>query len=133
MKKIPPLILTFLLIPILSWGWTVYQPTPVFSNGFTVTNGKVSFPVKQVSANYTAGDDYIIYANASAGAITISLPPAADNIGVVYTIKKVDNSLNVVTIDPNGSETIDGGLTYTISNPNEAITIQSDGSNWSII
>jgi hypothetical protein len=37
---------------------------------------------------------------------------------------------NTLTIDPDGSETINGSSTYAITNNNATVTIQSDGSNW---
>jgi hypothetical protein len=38
-----------------------------------------------------------------------------------------------VTLDPNGSQTIDGDLTFVISTQYEAIEIESDGANWWVI
>jgi hypothetical protein len=69
--------------------------------------------------------------NSSSGAVTVTLPAAATvSDGFDVTIKKTDSSGNAVTIDPNGSETIDGASTLDISNENEAFIIYTDGSNW---
>jgi len=38
-----------------------------------------------------------------------------------------------VTIDGNGTETIDGSLTYTLEIQYKYVTVQSDGANWVII
>ncbi len=65
--------------------------------------------------------------------VTISLPAAADVSGHIYFIKKTDSSGNDVTVDPNGSETIDGETTYVLEDQYDSIVIQSDGSNWHII
>jgi len=56
--------------------------------------------------NYTAAGYTVIYVDASAGAVTITLPTAADNSGRYYYIKKVDGSRNKVTVA--SSELIDG-------------------------
>ena len=76
--------------------------------------------------------------NAS-GNVTITLPTAAssynntDGIGRTYRIKKIDADADIVTIDGNGSETIDGYLTPDLTAQNESIDIQSDGSNWHVL
>jgi len=77
--------------------------------------------------------DYTILCDCSSGAITINLPAANTCSGKIYNIKKIDSSVNTVTIDGDGSETIDDELTQTIVNQNTILTLQSDGSNWSII
>ena len=52
--------------------------------------------------------------NAVGGNMTINLPAAIGN-GRLVTIKKIDASGNTVTIDGNGSETIDGATTYVLA------------------
>jgi len=75
--------------------------------------------------------DSIILADASGGAFTVTLPPAAVNN--VFTIKKVDASGNLVTIDGDGEETIDGDLTVALSAQYESLTLVTDGSNWFVV
>lgn len=80
----------------------------------------------------TSADD-IVLCNAAA-AFTLTLPPAASNAGKVLELKKTDASLaNLVTIDGNGSETIDGALTTTLATQYEAIIIVCDGTGWNIV
>lgn len=67
------------------------------------------------------------------GSYTVTLPPASSNTNRLYTIKNIDVDGDVITIDGNGSETIDGATTFDLSAYNEAVTIASDGSNWFII
>ena len=38
-----------------------------------------------------------------------------------------------VTIDPSGSETVNGSSTKTLTSQYETVTIISDGSNWLIV
>jgi hypothetical protein len=82
------------------------------------------------SATYTAGNEYIIHANASAAPIVITLPTASTASGRTYHIKKTDSSANTVTIDPSGTETIDGAATYVILTQYESVMMVSDATNW---
>ncbi len=77
--------------------------------------------------------DYTVLANAVGGAITLNLPTAVGITGRIYVIKKIDAGASIITVDANGSETIDGALTQTIANQWESIMIQSDGANWVVI
>src|SRR4030067_1035165 len=87
--------------------------------------------VASITADYTATlNDDTILANATAGAVTVSLPTAVGNTGKKFVIKKIDSSANTVTVDPNGSETIDGQATAGILAQDNAIICQSDGANW---
>lgn len=73
------------------------------------------------------------FVDASGAPRTITLPPASSVTGRIYTVKKVDASANAVTIDPTGTETIDGASTATISGQYDSLTMQSDGTRWWII
>jgi hypothetical protein len=89
--------------------------------------------ITALSANTTldATHDHIA-ATAGAGGITLTLPAAASSNGFIYTIKKVDSAVGVVTVDGNASETIDGSLTYLLSNQYQFVTISCDGSTWHV-
>lgn len=85
------------------------------------------------SAAYTATvDDDVIECDASGGAFSVTLPPAASSAGVKLYIKKTDVSGNAVTIDGNASETIDGVTTKALSSQYASYTIICNGSSWSI-
>jgi hypothetical protein len=76
----------------------------------------------------TTDDDYILV-DATTGDVIITLYPAADSKAPL-TIKRIDTvSTNTVTVDANGSETIDGQLTVTIS-VGGATQLVSDGTQW---
>ncbi len=90
------------------------------------------------TATYTvAGGDYLLGVTYTAtGAVTINLPAAATvGAGAMFVIKDEGGSasLNNITIDPNGTEQIDGQATYTINTDGGSVTIYTDGSNWFII
>jgi len=98
------------------------------------TAGATSAPISTKTSSYvmTTADGTIL-ADATSGAITITLPAAASAAETIFTIKKKDVTSNIVTVDANGAELIDGSTTYDLSTQYEAIKIQSDGSAWWII
>ena len=88
----------------------------------------------QYSTNQTVNDDIDIYLmDATSGNLTVTLPTANSAVGRDIDIKKIDSSANTVTIDGNGSETIDGNSGIVISSQHNSLTMVSDGSNWFII
>ena len=68
----------------------------------------------------------------SSNDITDNLLAAALWTGKTLNIKKT-SSLNKVTINPDGSELIDGSATFEFFNDNESITIMSDGTGIHIV
>ena len=65
---------------------------------------------------------------------TVNLPAVSGTAGKSYIIKHSTTSTGVVTIDGNGSETIDGSATNTdLDTANDCLTIFSTGSAWKII
>ena len=89
---------------------------------------------KTTTATLTASET-VVLADATTAAFTITLPTAASSTPrTIFYIKKIDATLaNLVTIDGNGSETIDGMLSITLAQRGEAVFLQSDGTNWRII
>ncbi len=108
----------------------------VLKAGDTMT-GALAMPIVTkafADTGYTLTiSDYTVLANAVGGAITLNLPTAVGITGRIYVIKKIDATVNAITIDASSSQTIDGDLTRLIYNQYEAVTIQSDGSNWQVI
>ena len=85
-----------------------------------------------VSANYTAtlNDEYI--GVSSANAVTITLPTGVN--GRVYTIKdEYGQGSGKITIQPQLGQNIDGKATYTISVPNQSISVVFRASGWWLI
>lgn len=126
----------------LNWGLTadtnLYRSaanTLKTDDSLIISQG-LSVDVETVTAtSATLGiDDYIMLIDddTAGSTVTITLPVAAPQTGRVYHIKKLGTTANVI-IDGNASETIDGGLTATLTIQYESIQIVSDGSNWSII
>jgi len=70
--------------------------------------------------------------DAVGGAITINLTAAASSNGLRHKIKKLGTS-GIITIDANGSETIDGALTAVLTTQYEAVEIVCNGTEWFIL
>lgn len=82
-----------------------------------------------VATNYTVlNTDKIIQSTASG--VTITLPTAVGNTGRTYYVNNA--SSGDITLDANGTETINAELTQIIPQ-SSTIQIFSDGSNWWII
>jgi len=86
------------------------------------------------TANYTvttSDKDKFILCDATAGTITLTLPTAA-SAGSGFTIgaKKTDSSTNTIIIDANGAETIDGQLTYVLTQQHDGIDLVTNGTAW---
>ena len=102
--------------------------------------GGLALPIATKTADATLSlAEHTVLANAASGAITLALPTAASaynsttGVGQIYTIKKIDSSANTVTVDGNGSETIDGAATQVLAAQWAVVRIQSNGSAWYII
>jgi len=70
--------------------------------------------------------------DASGGSFIVTLPPAGSSTRVLF-FKKIDSSANTITIDADGSETIDGSTTAVLSTQWDAATIVSNGSQWLLL
>ena len=96
--------------------------------GTLKSNGQI-LALTTKSANYTlTASDEIITVTAGA---TITLPTAVGAIGRTYTIKRTGSS--DVIIDGDGSQTIDGTTTHTLTAQYKYVKVVSDGSNWIIV
>lgn len=81
------------------------------------------------------GAHYVVLVNAAGGNVTATLPTAVGVSGRTYIIKRIDSSINTVTIATTGGQTIDGASTVSVLNtPNlQSYTVISDNANWWII
>lgn len=75
-----------------------------------------------------------IRVSGASAAVTITLPAAAGVTGYIYRIKRTDTTIaNLVTIDANSTETIDGALTKLLFAQYDELTIQSNGTGWDVV
>ena len=109
-------------------------------DGTLVIDGK-SFRAKQQELNpyvektsdYTlTTSDNFIYVDATAGNITITLPAVATCEGQPFTIMRTDGSANTVTVDADGSETINDSLTQVLAQY-DAMKIHATDTEWWIV
>jgi hypothetical protein len=110
---------------------------PPTSSVWTIDNGVSTeqlWSTTTKTSNYTVTEsdrDKLILVDASGGAVTITLLAAATaGNGFRVVIKKTDSSANVVTVDGNLSETIDGSTTSALSAQYDSDNLICDGSNW---
>lgn len=118
--------------------------TPIATSNGIVTQqfqlfwSKVMARIEQRIRTSTASEtvevaDDVILADATAGAVTITLPLAAESKGRVLTIIKKDSSVNAVTVDGNGAETINGAATQSLAARYDKVTVISDAIRWWLI
>lgn len=92
--------------------------------------------IAKTSAYTIALGDYekTVQCNASSAGFTVGLPASSSaGEGFAVTIIKTDSTTNLVTIDANGSETIDGALTFVLREQWSSVTLICDGSNWNAV
>ena len=90
--------------------------------------------VNTLTTNTTINSSYDhIRLDCTGGNITITLPLAASNIGVQFTIKKIDASSNSVILNP-GTDTIDGAssLSWNVQYQSYTIVASAPGQ-WDIV
>ena len=82
------------------------------------------------SANYTieASNDFLIHY--TSGSYTVSLPTAVGITGQEFEVK--NSGIGTITLDADGSETIDGALTKSLAQY-DAVKVMSTGTNWIIV
>lgn len=86
------------------------------------------------TSNYTiTGTDVVIFADATSGNVTITLPTATSNAGYRFYIKRIDGSANTCSVARSGGDTIDGQASISLLAQYTSITVISNGSAWYII
>jgi len=101
----------------------------VFFNNLFEKVYKPYYDIKSHSTSPVAvgKDDIMLLINTTAGAITANLPTAVSLKGKYKIFKNAGT--NNLTLDGNGTETIDGSSTLVLAS-NAYATIISDGTNW---
>lgn len=88
---------------------------------------------KTGTGTLTIAECGLVKLSAAAG-YTLYLPTAVGNAGRYYMFIKTDDNANLITLDADGAETIDGQLAYTGLNYQYACVIfWSDGVEWFIV
>ena len=89
--------------------------------------GVTSYTVLSTDSVLTVDDTAI------GGNVALNLPSAATlGSGWTLDVKKTGSTYSV-TVEPDGTETIDGNLTLAITDKNQAVRFVSNGTNWEIL
>lgn len=86
------------------------------------------------SATYSLSTyNTMVIVDSSSNPVEVDLPTASGNAGKTVDVLAKTGATNAVTVDPNGSETINGNAaSRTLNVDYSNITLVSDGSNWVI-
>lgn len=89
-----------------------------------------AYATKTSSYTMTSADE-IIFTDSTSGAVTITLSTAVGKGGRELLIKRSAGN-NIVTLQANGLETIDGTSSFTMTQQNQSISLVSNNINWFI-
>lgn len=87
------------------------------------------------TATYTVSQTeghVILLVDATSADVEIFLPTAVAS-DLKLTVKKIDSSVNIVTITPDGSETINDDPDVVLTSENDVVTIVSNNTDWELI
>ena len=79
-------------------------------------------------------NDFSFMCDTTSAVVELLLPAASTVTGRILVAKRLSAGANVVTLTPDGSDTIDGAADLDLTTQWQAVTIQSDGvSNWYVV
>lgn len=134
-----------------NFTWRIVKTKAGQAAGFGIaTSGSAglvttSAPREKSRTNYVSGANYTITDTDGYDTIlvvpsgadrTILLPALANNYGRTITVKKVSSGTNLVIVDGNASETIEGALTtFPLAMEAQSVTLRADQSTntWQVI
>lgn len=100
------------------------------SSGTLNIDGGLINKVTTISTATTLNATHNIVLCNSSSPFTVNLGQASSNTGRTYTLKNINSG--TITIDPNGTEQIEGAATYSLSQ-NKSVQIVCNGSAWYIV
>lgn len=93
-----------------------------------------TFATATKTSGYTIGaSDTVIFADATSGNVTITLPTASSLSGYRFYVKRIDGSANTCSIARSSTDTIDGATSVSLDLQYTSLTLVSNGSAWYII
>ena len=107
------------------------QASSLAGEGLLATGSTLSqqYPVTEFNTNFTAGTANragTLVWTGGGGTLTLPSAPAA---GTGWFVNVRNSGTGSLTIDPNGSETINGGLTLSMQ-PEDSAVLISNGTGW---
>ena len=134
-------LLTLSAFGILT-GFSVTGLTNVSSSNLTASIGLLAggtfvVQARTVTSAHTIDSvtqDHVIFADASGGAVTVTLVDATTK-GRQLVVKKADASINTVTVSGSGVlGSVDTAVDFQLNGPFQSITLVADGtSKWFIV
>jgi len=120
-------------INVSAGGVLTFEGTASITPKYTVTT-------KTDTATLTVAEAGVVNVSAAA-AYTLTLPTASGNTGLTYHFIKTDANYNLITLDGDGTETLNyenstGAPVQTYARLNTycaEVTVVSDGTNWQVI
>lgn len=109
----------------------------IYKNGswtelLTSTNGSLSVVTKTSNYNIATSDDVILCDSSGAG-FSLTLPPVSSSPFKFYTVRKIQNDFNTVTITPDGGDSFEEGSDIELSTVKESAQFISNGSLWYVL
>lgn len=93
--------------------------------------GTTTLPLTNQTSTYVVDMTTDCVVNCTSGTFTVTLPTAVGIEGQYFIIK--NSGAGVITIEGDGSETIDGVTFKTLAVQYESMTVVSSGANWIIV
>lgn len=123
----------------------VIQPAVLIAGSQTITGAKTFSAALSASSLFTLGFSFAAapvtstttetignsanrFANATAGAITLTLPVAASTVNYEITVTKTDASVNLVTVVPQAGGTIGGAASVVLAAQYQSVTLRNINS-----
>lgn len=102
-----------------------------------ITEAKRSRTIETVTSNQTNSYAYkdVTLIDASSNNVTLTIP-SSTSAGRLMIFKRIDQSANNVIIQRNGTDTIDGSVSFQLYHKYETVTVISDGgtpTKWYIV
>lgn len=113
----------------LAWDGSKWIPTTISGGSRAPYTAVSSFPYTIVAPASTVVKSKF-YISQGASAVTVNLPAVASCDGLEVVIKSLGTG--TITIDANSSETIDGALTFALTNQNGSVSMTATSAGWRI-
>ncbi len=107
---------------------------PLTTTGLVTFNGgyRQAATTRTGAVTLSAGSPEFNYLDATTAGFTVTLPAVSGLTGQKFTFIKIDATANVIVVDGNGSETINGLASVSFNTQYQAISIHCSGTTWYI-
>jgi hypothetical protein len=114
-------------------GWSSVATAQLETRVALIEAGGFAIPLIRVTTSYTVKNtDGTIIADATLNPLSVVMPLAPSPAGRTFHIKKIDSTVNAITVLGNG-RTIDDVTSFTLKTQYECVTVQWDGTEWWIV